>query len=113
MLSPRTSRDEAGVGYALRKAASQAGASADAGSDGSDSDAPDISGDSTEYVYQGTVQATLIDGTEIAVSVRGEAEDELRMATWTCGGYDYAIVADADAPALTEKTVLDIAAMAE
>ncbi len=112
-------RDEAGVGYALRKAASQAGASADAGSGGSDSDGADvdsadyddsdISGDSTEYAYRGTVQAALTDGSEIAVNVRGEAEDALRVATWTYGGYDYAIVADADAPALTDAAVLDIA----
>lgn len=101
-------RDETGAGYALRKAASQGGAYVDADSAGSD-----ISGDSTEYAYQGTLRATLGSGNEIVVSVRGEEAGALRVATWTYGGYDYAIVADADAPALTEAAVLEMVGATE
>lgn len=87
--------DDAGDGYAIRKAPSDA---ADSGAG--------IGSDLTEYAYHGTVRAALADG-EIEVDVRGESEDALRVAAWSRTGYDYAIVADAEAPALTRSGVLE------
>lgn len=68
-------------------------------------DTEDVSGDYNEYEFEATAEIG-----ESTVTLKGDSEDSIRLATWQSGKYSYAIslaegVSTADMTALVEATV--------